>query len=403
MEGPEVRERFALIVEDSEDDVVLLRRALGALEGAELTISVAYSLDAARAMLADRRFDVIFLDYRIGPEDAIELLRELRRAKRNDPVVALTGRSDEYVAADLVRAGADHYVAKRDIHGEVLRRAVTSVLSLGTLREAEELAAHAEELEVANRELSAFAGVMSHDLQAPLRTVEYFIGSALECLGDKAPPRVAKSLCEALLAVSRMGGLCADLLAFCRAGSRGRPSLPVDLGEVVSEVVENLWGAIEESHANVEFESLPVLFGDRARLVQLFQNLIGNALKFRGEASPRIRIVARQANAMREIRVEDNGRGIDPEDAERVFEIFQRGSAAESVPGSGVGLATCRQIAAQHGGWIRVEPRGAPGTTICIGLPAADGVLAEPVAQPLEAEPVSRRSTSAAAEVARRA
>src|SRR3970040_1508635 len=101
MEGPEVRERFALIVEDNEDDVLLLRRALDALEGAELTISVAYSLDAARAELGARRFDVFCLDYRIGAEDGVELLRELRRAKRNDPVVALTGRSDEYVAADL--------------------------------------------------------------------------------------------------------------------------------------------------------------------------------------------------------------------------------------------------------------------------------------------------------------
>lgn len=403
MEGPEVPERFALIVEDNEDDVLLLRRALAALENTELTISVAYSLGAARAVLAEHRFDVIFLDYRVGPEDGIELLRELRGANRSDPVVALTGRSDEYVAADLVRAGADHYVAKRDIDGEVLRRAVTSALSLAALRESEERVAHTEELEVANRELSAFAGIVSHDLQAPLRTVEYFIGSALERLGEKAPPRVEKSLCEALVAVSRMACLCADLLAFCRAGGRERPAAPVDLGEVVSEVVENLRGAIEDSHAQVEIERLPVVLGERARLVQLFQNLIGNSLKFRGEASPRIRVVGRDANGVREIRVEDNGIGIEASDEERVFEIFRRGSGVENVSGSGVGLATCRQIVQEHGGRIGVEPRNAPGATIRVELPALAAPLREQTAPPGDSAPVSRRSAGSPAGAARRA
>jgi len=375
-----VRERFALIVEDNEDDVQLLRRALDALAGSELTISVAHSLDAARAELAIRRFDVIFLDYRVGPEDGIELLLELRGAKRIDPVIALTGRSDEYVAAHLVRAGADHYVAKRDINSAVLRRAVTSALSLGALRDSEERVAHTEDLEVANRELSAFAGIMSHDLQAPLRTVEYYIGTALECLGEQAPPRAEKSLCNALVAVSRMGRLCADLLAYCKAGSGERPSAPVDLGEVVSEVLENLRGAIEDSRAEIEIERLPVVLGERARLVQLFQNLIGNSLKFRGDECPRIRILEREANGAREIRVEDNGIGIEAGDADRVFTVFQRGSAVEGLPGSGVGLATCRQIVLQHGGWIHVETQRAHGATICLGLPVAEAPLQEPTA-----------------------
>ena len=367
-----MRELFALIVEDNEDDVQLLRRALDALEDSELTISVAHSLDAARAELALRRFDVIFLDYRVGPDDGIELLLELRGTKRIDPVIALTGISDEYVAARLVRAGADHYVAKRDINGAVLRRAVTSALSLGAVRDSDELVAHTEALEVSNRELSAFAGIMSHDLQAPLRTVEYYIGSALECLGEQAPPRAEKSLASALVAVSRMGRLCADLLAFCKAGNGERPSAPVDLGEVVSEALENLRGAIEDSHAEIEIERLPVVLGERGRLVQLFQNLIGNSLKFRGDKCPRIRIVQGESNGAHEIRVQDNGIGIEPGDVDRVFTVFQRGSAVEGVPGSGVGLATCRQIVLQHGGWIRVEPQESPGTTICLGLPAAE-------------------------------
>ncbi len=364
-------ERLAvLVVEDQPDDIELLRLHLRSTGPFSFTIVAAQSLSQARRELAERRFDLIFLDYHVGIEDGSVLLRELRAAGRIDAVIVLTGQGDEYTAARLGREGADDYVAKRDAHGEVLRRAVTNALALGRLREARIRIAETERLEAVNRELSAFAAIVSHDLQAPLRTVEYFLHSVYSIPG--LDDHAKESLEFAMSGVTRMTSLCRDLLAYCQLGAVQGTLATVDLGDVVAEALANLRAAIEESSAVLEIDALPQVTGERTRLVQLFQNLIGNALKFRGDDPSRIRVRVHDVGGTLEISVEDNGIGIPPEDADRVFGAFQRVSAAETRPGSGLGLAICRKIVTQHGGWICVVPSEPPGTTISFTLPTPE-------------------------------
>ncbi len=387
-ENDEVEKLVVLVVEDNPDDIELLRLHLRSAGPFVFSLVPAESLSRARRELAERRFDLIFLDYHVGVEDGSELLRELRAAGRTDAAIILTGQGDEYTAARLGREGADDYVAKRDAHGDVLRRAVTNALALGRLREARSRLAETERLQAVNRELSAFAAVVSHDLQAPLRTVEYFLHSVYS---DPGLAKHAKESLEfALSGVTRMSSLCRDLLAFCQLGTAERMLGTVDLGEVVAEALANLHAAIEESSAVLEVDALPKVAGERTRLVQLFQNLIGNALKFRNSAAPWIHICVRDVDGMQEISVEDNGIGIAPEDADRVFGAFERAATADARPGSGLGLAICRRIVTQHGGWICVVPRDPPGTTISFTLPTPESWSAPARQEASERSPLGR-------------
>ena len=167
----------------------------------------------------------------------------------------------------------------------------------------------------------------------------------------------------------RMQTLIRDLLAYSRVGSRGSTPAPTSLVEVFDAAVANLRAAIEESGAEVTRGPLPTLSADASQLTQLFQNLIGNALKFRREVEPRIHVAAEVSEEVTTFSVSDNGIGIEPEYLERIFEIFQRLHTRDDYPGTGIGLAICRRIVEHHQGRIWVESEPCAGTTFYFTVP----------------------------------
>lgn len=167
----------------------------------------------------------------------------------------------------------------------------------------------------------------------------------------------------------RMQTLINDLLSLSRVGTRGKPLVSTSGQEVFAEAIANLQIAIEESGASITREALPQVKGDRTQLVQLFQNLIGNAIKFRGPQPARIHVAVRQENAEWIFSVCDNGIGIDAKFADRIFIIFQRLHDRESYPGTGIGLAICKRIVQRHGGRIWVESEPGKGATFYFTLP----------------------------------
>ena len=230
-------------------------------------------------------------------------------------------------------------------------------------------------LEESNRELQHFAYIASHDLQEPLRTITSFI----QLLARRYQGKLDKDADEFIGFVTdgarRMQQLIDDLLAYSHVESKGKPFVRFD-GEAVLELtLANLRQAIAESGAIVTHDPLPSLWGDRTQMVQLFQNLIANAIKFRGSVPPLIHVGMTERPGEWEISVSDNGIGIDPACFERIFEIFQRLHSREQYAGTGIGLAMCRKIVERHGGRIGVtsEPgRGATFTcTISKGVPAS--------------------------------
>ncbi|WP_433324451.1 sensor histidine kinase [Spirillospora sp. CA-294931] len=229
------------------------------------------------------------------------------------------------------------------------------------------------ELRRSNAELEQFAYVASHDLQEPLRKVASFCQMIERRYGDQLDERGRQYIEFAVDGAKRMQALINDLLGFSRVGRSSGPETEVELDAAADRALDNLSTLREETGAEVVVDDLPTVMGDRTQLVQLFQNLIGNAIKFRGDQPPRIRVTARRDGDVWEFACRDNGIGIEPHHADRVFLIFQRLHPRDEYDGTGIGLALCKKIVEYHGGRIWLQAAGDeddPGTTILWTIPA---------------------------------
>jgi signal transduction histidine kinase len=297
---------------------------------------------------------------------------------------------------------ADIWAVAEDV--ESMRRELAAAVDAArdaeqqAIRQAADLDAAAAELRRSNAELEQFAYVASHDLQEPLRKVASFCQLLEKRYGDKLDDRGRQYIDFAVDGAKRLQILINDLLTFSRVGRASEVRARTPLSKPLDAAIAALGVAIEDSGAVIEPpEDLPEVMGDPTLLAMVWQNLIANAIKFRAaDRPPVVRITAaRQPEGMWQICVADNGIGIAPEFAEKVFVIFQRLHGRDGYPGTGIGLALCRRIIEHHGGSISVDTSYPDGTRICFTLPGAESPEAE-------AEAVSQQSgTSASTEVAR--
>ena len=225
------------------------------------------------------------------------------------------------------------------------------------------------QLALSNRDLEQFAYVASHDLQEPLRMVSNYC----QLLGRRYKGRLDSDADDfinyAVDGAQRMQRLIDDLLAYSRVGSgRGKP-VRIPVQSSFEEAVRNLETSIKESGAVITHDVLPELEADPNQLTQLFQNLMGNAIKFRSRSGPKIHVSAENKDGEWRLGVQDDGIGIAPEYRERIFVIFQRLNSKQEYPGTGIGLAICKKIMDTHGGKIWVEAKAGPGTTFLFTFP----------------------------------
>ncbi len=284
-------------------------------------------------------------------------------------------------ASDRVRSGA--FGTRIEIKGPSDVQAVARTVDEMRRRLADELAEaqgresllaeQTQELRRSNAELEQFAYVASHDLQEPLRKVASFCQLLEKRYGDELDARGKQYIAFAVDGAKRMQVLINDLLTFSRVGRVQESWKPVDLDRALDRALGNLTLAIEESGTVVERpESLPELLGDATALTMVWQNLVGNAVKFRREGVPcRISVDCVREDEDWHLTVSDNGIGIEPEFADKVFVIFQRLHARDEYEGTGIGLALCRKIIEFHGGRIWLEPEPGEGTRIHFTLPVA--------------------------------
>jgi PAS domain S-box-containing protein len=221
----------------------------------------------------------------------------------------------------------------------------------------------AEELERSNRDLEQFAYVASHDLQEPLRAVGGYVKLLQLRFPDKLDAKARDYVAGAFDGATRMEQLITDLLAYSRVGTRGGNFAPADLEVVLERALGNLATGLKSAPATVTHDALPALPVDATQIMQLFQNLIGNALKFHGGQPPKIHIGAQRQDGRWVFSVRDNGIGIEPQYFERIFQIFQRLHTRKDYAGTGIGLAICKKIVERHGGTIWVESQPGQGST----------------------------------------
>lgn len=234
----------------------------------------------------------------------------------------------------------------------------------------EKLLHYAKKLEVSNRELQDFASVAAHDLQEPLRKIQSFSDRLKVNAASELSAESVDYFDRIQNAAHRMQVLINDLLTYSRITTKAQPFKKIDLNKIVAQVVSDLEVRIEKSNGAVECDTLPVIEGDATQMYQLFQNLIGNALKFnRPDVPPRVKVCSRAVDSGYEIQVEDNGIGFDEKYLDRIFTIFQRLHGRHEYEGTGIGLAVCRKIVDRHGGLLTARSVPGNGANFIITLP----------------------------------
>jgi signal transduction histidine kinase len=295
-----------------------------------------------------------------------------------------SGELDHEVVVDgppeIVALGADV---------EAMRRGL--VEQLAEVRRAQRLLEQqADDLRRSNRDLEQFAYVASHDLQEPLRKVSSFCQMLERRYKGQLDERADQYIEFAVDGAKRMQLLINDLLAFSRVGRMSDGFVEVAMDGVLADALRNLSAAVEESGAVVTADPLPVVHGERRLLVQLLQNLIGNGIKFRGAEPPRLHVGARREGECWELSVSDNGIGIEPQYAERIFVIFQRLHPKADYDGTGIGLALCKKIVEHHAGAIWLDTDAGSGTVFRWTMP-----VEAPVRLPHQEEaPVGAKETA---------
>ena len=360
-----------LHVEDNMLDAELVAQALRRGGFSAAIVVVQTEKEFVRQLHAHHP-DVVIADYNLPQWKGMEALEVLRRESIDIPLILVSGALGDVTAVECIKKGATDYVLKDGIARlpEAIRRALQEKRVLRLRRQAEEdLARKAEELARSNADLEQFAYVASHDLQEPLRMVASYTQLLSERYRGKLDADADKFIGYATEGALRMQTLIQDLLAFSRVGREGSAHESVDCNVVWDEVLQNLASAIQESGAVITRNALPMVWADRSRLVQVLQNLIANAIKFRGPEPPAIFVQAEKAGEQWLFSVSDNGIGIPPEQGEHIFVIFQRLHTRAEYAGNGMGLAICKKIIEHSGGKIWIEAHPGPGSVFKFTLP----------------------------------
>ena len=385
--------KSVLIVDDEESIRTLMRFNL---------ISQGYAVETASsgeeglAKYNQYNPDLVITDIMMEGITGLDVLKRVKSLNPDAMVIVVTGYGSLDSAVEALRQGAYDYLRKPYNREEfslkvkkclqkqsVERQVRTLTQSLLELNERlrDEIAQKAKseeklkqltfELERSNQSLMEFSMVASHDLQEPLRKVSMFTGRIREEYEQSLDARANGYFEIVENSVRRMGAFIHDLLELAKVKTEKKPFELVNLNDIVDGVLSDLEVRLQESGGRVFMESLPALDADPLQMRQLFQNLIGNALKFRRPETPcEIRITSsRNAGDIWEIRVTDNGIGLDNENWDKIFQPFERLHGRSSYEGTGLGLAICDKIVSRHGGKIRAEGVRGEGSTFIITLP----------------------------------
>lgn len=345
-----------MVIDDSEDDLDLYSRILKKI-APKASITQCTSSKQAMEQLSQESetYDVILLDYSLPGETGLSLLERMGEdvQRRHGPIIMLTGYGNEAIAVKCMRFGARDYIKKNHLSVESLKRSMSNAI---TKHSAERLAFERE------CELLVFAQTLSHDLKAPLGRIETYLrilGKKFDLQGNLYYDNIKDDVDYVLLFLRRLG-------EYTQIGRSCVTMDCVDMNCAVAKSIRNLEVMIERHNASIEMKQLPTVQGDEVALIQLFQNLISNAIQYSVE-EPHIVIEAKEKDHTKMIYVHDNGIGVPSENTHEIFEPFKR-LHQDGQEHMGLGLALCQKIAQQHKGMLEAFPREGGGSTFCLSL-----------------------------------
>lgn len=405
-----------LHLEDDFNDAELVQTALEE-DGFRFDMSCVETKADYLAALAKNNYDLILADYMLPSFDGLAALAIAHENTPEVPFIFVSGVMGEELAIETLKNGATDYVLKQRLSrlAPAVRRALKEAKEHLTRKKAEEelkkyharleelvqertaelitanaqlkleiserkraeenLQRTANELARSNADLTQFAAIVSHDLQEPLRVIDGFVTLLGRRYQGRLDAKADKYIGYTVDGVNRMQKLITDVLQYSKVGTRGRILQPVDFSVAVDKALFNLQAAVEETCAVVTKDQLPTLTADASLISSLFQNLIGNALKFRGKEPMKVHISADQKEDKWVFSVRDNGIGIEPKYAEKIFGMFQRLHTAREYPGTGLGLAICKRIVEHHGGAIWLESEPGDGSTFYFSIPGQTNTM----------------------------
>ena len=345
-----------LLVEDEQDHADLIRRHLGRSRAKGPAVAAGAPRPARRARWSGSArggVDALLLDLVLPDSRLVATLEAVLDARPELPVVVLTSLDDLDFAAEAVQRGAQDYLVKSEITGEILLRSIRYAIERKAVQR--QLRAYAAQLERRNEELRRFAHLMAHEVRNPLNVVSLSLTLARRAAGN--PELLAEAIGQAEGSVRGLGELVGELLRFADAEADPRGSEVVPMDDVLDSALAVLRETLEKGRATVSHGPLPLVCGQRTQLDHLLQNLVGNAVKYRGDAPPVIRVEAEPAgDGWATFRVIDNGRGIAPERPRSRLRDVLPACTTRRIPGTGIGLAFCKRVVEAHGGRIWVEP-----------------------------------------------
>lgn len=348
-----------LLVEDNPDDIFVFKKVFAEITKVNFELVCADRLQAAIECCGKTKIDVILIDLGLPDSRGIDTFYKLYAQVPDIPILLFSGLDEADTALKAIHEGAQDYLVKHTYTANGLVRAI---------QYARERHRMLKELARSNRDLGQFAYFAAHDLQSPLRSVTEYLQLLELRYKDKLDVDAHQFINYAVDAAARLKALINNLLLYSQVDNDKRVFAPTDSLQVLQEVLTNLKKIIEETKAVITYDNMPVITADKIQMAQLFQNLIGNALKFR-KAQPSIHISAERKRNEWLFSVKDNGIGFDMKYADTIFDSFQRLNSMREYPGTGLGLSICKKIVERRGGRIWADSVPGEGTVFYFTVP----------------------------------
>ena len=373
-----------LLIEDNLAEAELLQELLLSVETTICQLEHFSRLADGLNACSTRKFDVVLLDLSLPDSQGLSSLAEVVKAAPETPVIVLTNTNDSELALEAVHQGAQDYLVKKNIALDqdtlwrsmlyaIERKKTQEALHLANKRLRQEIAireAIQGKLQQSNQELEEFAYIASHDLKQPLASIYSWSQLLQVRYGDRLDGKGCGYLGSIQSSIRQMTQLIDDLLVYSQVGSAGQDFVTVNCELIVHQVINRLSSAIAQHDAQITVDSLPEVQANPLQLGQLFQNLIGNALKYhRPGVAPVIHISAIAGDESWIFCCSDNGIGIEPQFFDQIFRAFKRLHSKAEYDGTGIGLAVCKKIVQRHGGRIWLESSPGKGSKLFFSLP----------------------------------